>query len=113
MRYSYVKCPSGGTCSGRLSIEGDVKFAAGQTQSWDDIVATWLTVFGSETPSDTTVYQSSFLDVKPAADDANGDPLVVLGKTYNDAPEGHVGLQIPDTRSRTRRATRSRTGVSP
>ena len=40
-------------------------------------------------------YQSSFLDVAPAAGDPNQEPLVVLGETYNDQPTGHVGLQIP------------------
>ncbi len=45
--------------------------------------------------SDTTSYQSSFLDVTPTTGDPNQEPLVVLGETYNETPNGHVGLQIP------------------
>ncbi|HVO52564.1 MAG TPA: PKD domain-containing protein, partial [Thermoanaerobaculia bacterium] len=90
--FSYQACDASG-CSSLNSTTGDVNFAPGQTQSWDDFVSVWLTYFGKIPVSDATSYQNTFLDVSPG--DANSDPLVVLGETYNATPAGHVGLQIP------------------
>jgi hypothetical protein len=89
---SYQVCDASG-CSSLNSTAGDVNFAPGQTQSWDDFVNVWLTHFGHIAVSDTTSYQNTFLDVSPG--DTDSDPLVVLGETYNATPAGHVGLQIP------------------
>jgi hypothetical protein len=94
MVFSYVACRAN-ACSTVNSTSGDVAFAAGQTQSWDDFVSVWLTVKGLIPVDDATSYQNSFLDVSPTPGDTNSDPLVVLGETYNDTPDGHVGLQIP------------------
>jgi hypothetical protein len=94
MVFSYVACNTNG-CSSVNSTQGDVNMAPGQTQQWDDFVKVWLTVKGFIPVDDGTSYASSFLDVSPAAGDANQDPVVVLGETYNDTPAGHVGLQIP------------------
>ena len=57
----------------------------GQTLSSDDFVKVWLTVMGHIPVDDATSYQESFLDVSPARD-ANTDPLLVLGETYNAQP---------------------------
>ncbi len=94
MVFSYIACNTNG-CSSLNSTQGDVNMAPGQTQQWDDFVKIWLTVKGFIPVDDGTSYASSFLDVSPAAGDANQDPVVVLGETYNDTPTGHVGLQIP------------------
>jgi hypothetical protein len=89
----YYQACIAGSCSSLNSTAGDVIFAPGQTQSWDDFVNVWLTHFGFIGVSDTTSYQNTFLDVSPG--DTNSDPVVVLGETYNATPAGHVGLQIP------------------
>ena len=94
MVLSYVPCDTSG-CAGQISIAGDVAMSPGQTQSWDDFVKVWLTAKGQITIDDATSYLNSWLDVSPAVGDTNSDPLVVLGETYNDTPNGHVGLQIP------------------
>ncbi|MEO8054683.1 MAG: PKD domain-containing protein [Acidobacteriota bacterium] len=94
MVFSYIACNTNG-CSSLNSTQGDVNMTPGQTQQWDDFVKVWLTVKGFIPVDDATSYASSFLDVSPAAGDANQDPVVVLGETYNDTPAGHVGLQIP------------------
>jgi hypothetical protein len=91
--YSYVPCDASG-CKSRVSIQGDVSMGAGQTLSADDFVAVWLMNNAGIAVSDTTAYQSSFVDVYPAAGDPNLDPLLVLGETYNSQPTGPVGLQI-------------------
>jgi PKD repeat protein len=92
MVFSYQACNASG-CSSLNSTAGDVNFAPGATQSWEDFVNIWLTNKGFITVSDGTSYQNSFLDVSPG--DTNSDPVVVLGETYNATPAGHVGLQIP------------------
>ncbi|MBK9063590.1 MAG: PKD domain-containing protein [Acidobacteria bacterium] len=94
MVFSYIACNTNG-CSSLNSTQGDVLMTPGQTQQWDDFVKVWLTVKGFIPVDDGTSYASSFLDVSPAAGDANQDPVVVLGETYNDTLAGHVGLQIP------------------
>jgi hypothetical protein len=94
MVFSYVPCDTSG-CAGQISIAGDVAMSPGQTQSWDDFVKVWLTAKGQITIDDATSYLNSWLDVSPTVGDTNSDPLVVLGETYNDTPNGHVGLQIP------------------
>jgi pimeloyl-ACP methyl ester carboxylesterase len=94
MVFSYVLCDTSG-CAGSASLSGDLVMSPGQTQSWDDFVKVWLSAKGGVTVDDATSYQNSFLDVSPAAGDSNSDPLVVLGETYNDTPNGHVGLQVP------------------
>jgi len=94
MVFSYVPCDANG-CASQVSIAGDVAMTSGQTQSWDDFVSVWLSVKGPIPVDDATSYQNSFLDISPASGDTNSDPLVVLGETYNDTPNGHVGLQIP------------------
>lgn len=96
MVLSFQAC-NGTGCSTQISIPGDVAFAPGQTQSWDDFVNVWLTVKGNGliAVDDATSYQNSFLDISPSVGDADSDPLVVLGETYNATPSGHVGLQIP------------------
>ena len=94
MVFSYTPCNVNG-CGNLVSVVGDVAMSPGQAQSWDDFVDVWLTVVGGISVDDATSYQSSFLDVSPAAGDTNLDSLVVLGETYDDAPNGHVGLQIP------------------
>jgi hypothetical protein len=95
MVFSYQACANG-NCSILVSLPGNVNFAPGQTQSWDDFVNVWLSVIGKGIVlpvDDATSYQNTFLDVSPG--DADSDPLVVLGETYNSTPAGHVGLQIP------------------
>ena len=94
MVFSYIACNANG-CSSLNSTQGDVSMAPGQTQAWDDFVKVWLTVKGFIPVDDATSYASSFLDVSPAVGDANQDPVVVLGETYNETAAGHVGLQIP------------------
>ncbi len=94
MVFSYVPCDTSG-CASQVGIAGDIAMTPGQTQSWDDFVSVWLSVKGPIPVDDETSYQNSFLDISPAPGDANSDPLVVLGETYNDTPNGHVGLQIP------------------
>jgi hypothetical protein len=91
MVFSYASCGANG-CASRVSIMGDVTMNPGQTQSWDDFVKVWLTAKGDITVDDAKSYQDSFLDVSPG--DANGDPLLVLGETYNSQPTGPVGLQL-------------------
>ena len=91
MVFSYASCGANG-CGNRVSITGDVTMNPGQTQSWDDFVKVWLTAKGDITVDDAKSYQDSFLDVSPG--DANGDPLLVLGETYNSQPTGPVGLQL-------------------
>jgi N-acetylneuraminic acid mutarotase len=94
MVFSYVPCDTSG-CASQVRIAGDVAMSPGQTQSWDDFVKVWLAVKGNIAVDDATSYLNSFLDVSPAAGDTNLDSLVVLGETYDDTPNGHVGLQIP------------------
>jgi hypothetical protein len=94
MVFSYVPCDTSG-CASQVSIAGDIAISPGQTQSWDDFVSVLLSVKGPIPVDDATSYQNSFLDISPASGDTNSDPLVVLGETYNDTPNGHVGLQIP------------------
>jgi hypothetical protein len=94
MVFSYVPCDTSG-CASQVSIAGDIAIGPGQTQSWDDFVRVLLSVKGPIPVDDATSYQNSFLDISPASGDTNSDPLVVLGETYNDTPNGHVGLQIP------------------
>ena len=91
MVFSYASCGANG-CGSRVSITGDVAMNPGQTQSWDDFVKIWLTVKGDITVDDAKSYQDSLLDISPG--DANGDPLLVLGETYNSQPTGPVGLQL-------------------
>jgi PKD repeat protein len=91
MVFSYVSCDASGCVS--LVIPGDVTMNPGQTQSWDDFAKVWLAVKGHIFVDDATKYQDSFLDVSPG--DSNSDPLVVLGETYNETSNGHIGLQIP------------------
>jgi PKD domain len=93
MVFSYVPCDTSG-CASQVSIAGDIVMTPGQTQSWDDFVSVWLSVKGPIPVDDETSYQNSFLDISPTPGDANSDPLVVLGETYNDTPNGHVGFQI-------------------
>ncbi|MDL2717725.1 MAG: PKD domain-containing protein, partial [Acidobacteriota bacterium] len=93
MVFSYVACDDVSGCGSLVSIPGDVILNPGQTQSWDDFVKVWLTAKGHIGVDDVTRYQNSFLDISPA--DSNSDPLVVLGETYNDTPNGHIGLQVP------------------
>jgi PKD repeat protein len=94
LRFSYIPCDAGG-CRNRVTIEGDVPLTAGQSLSADDLVKAWLLVSAGIEVSDSTSYQSTLLDVAPTPNDPNQDPLVVLGETYNETPNGHVGLQIP------------------
>src|ERR1035437_1185775 len=91
MVFTYAPCSTSG-CGSAVSVGGDVTMNPGQTQSWDDFVKIWLTVKGGIPVDDSMSYQNSFLDVSPG--DSNSDPLVVLGETYNDTPNGHVGLQV-------------------
>ena len=94
LKYSYIPCDAGG-CRSRVTVEGDVGLGAGTSASVEDFVSFWLPTFAGIPVSDTTSYQGSYLDVAPASGDPNQDPLLVLGETYNDTPNGHVGLQIP------------------
>ena len=64
--------------------------APGETKTWDDFPAAWLV----GNVSDSVSYGSSYIDVAPASDDANQDPLLVLGVTFNSQPTGPVGLQL-------------------
>ncbi len=91
MVFSYVPCDASG-CASRVPITGDITMNPGQTQSWDDFVNVWLTAKGHISVDDAKSYQDSFLDVSPG--DANSDPLLVLGETYNSQPTGPVGLQL-------------------
>ncbi len=91
--YSFVPC-DGTVCKGRVSLQSDLTLLPGETLWADDFPKVWLAGFGFGV-SDTTAYQSSYIDVSPAAGDPNEEPLLVLGVTYNDQPTGPVGLQIP------------------
>ena len=64
--------------------------APGETKAWDDFPAAWLV---GNVP-DSVSYGSSYIDVAPAPGDANQDPLLVLGVTFNSQPTGLVGLQL-------------------
>jgi PKD repeat protein len=91
--YSYVPCVAA-VCGGRSSTGQDVSLAPGETKSWDDFPAAWLTGPGS-TVSDSVTYGDSFIDVSPSTGDSNVDPLLVLGETFNLQPTGPVGLELP------------------
>ena len=92
--YSFVPCDAAG-CKGRVTgLQNDVTLLPGETLWADDFPKVWLAGFGFDV-SDTTAYQSSYIDVFPAAVDPNQEPLLVLGETYNDQPTGPVGLQVP------------------
>ncbi len=92
--YSFVPCDATG-CQGRVTdAQSDVTLLPGETLWADDFPKVWLAAFGYDV-SDTTAYQASYVDVFPAAGDANQEPLLVLGETYNDQPTGPVGLQVP------------------
>ena len=91
--YSFVPC-DGAVCRGRVGLQSDVTILPGETLWADDFPKVWLAGFGFGV-SETTAYQSSYIDVFPAALDPNEDPLLVLGVTYNDQPTGPVGLQVP------------------
>jgi len=93
--YSYVPCDATG-CGGRQlsSGPGDLSMAAGETKTWDDFPAAWLSAAGGESVSDSVSYGNSYIDVAPASGDPNQDPLLVLGETYNSQPTGPVGLQL-------------------
>ena len=95
--YSYVPCDiATGACAGRQlsSGPGDVSMAAGETKTWDDFPAAWLTAVPGGSVSDNVSYASSYIDVAPASGDPNQDALLVLGETYNSQPGGPVGLQV-------------------
>jgi PKD repeat protein len=95
----YVRCDEGG-CGNADTVVGDVRINPGQTQSWDDFVKVWLGHFKLTDVSDTEDYKNSYVDVRPVPEDAGTDPLIVLGETYNETPNGstssgRVGFQIP------------------
>ncbi|MCM3877230.1 MAG: PKD domain-containing protein [Thermoanaerobaculia bacterium] len=93
--YSYVPCDATG-CGGRQlsSGPGDISMAPGETKTWDDFPAAWLTAVPGGSVSDNVSYGSSYIDVAPASGDTNQDPLLVLGETFNSQPAGPVGLQL-------------------
>ena len=92
--YSFIPCDATG-CKGRVTgLQSDVTMLPGETLWADDFPKVWLSGFGFDT-SDSTAYQSSYVDVFPAAGDPNQEPLLVLGQTYNAQPTGPVGLQVP------------------
>jgi hypothetical protein len=92
--YSYVPCTVTG-CAGQQvsSGPGDVSMAPGETKTWDDFPAAWLSAAGGNV-SDSVSYASSYVDVAPTTGDPNLDPLLVLGETFNSQPTGPVGLQL-------------------
>jgi PKD repeat protein len=92
--YSFVPCDAIGCKSRITGLQSDVTLLPGETLRVDDFPKVWLAGFGFGV-SDTTAYQSSYVDVSPAAGDPNQEPLLVLGETYNDQPTGPVGLQVP------------------
>jgi PKD repeat protein len=92
--YSYVPCDANGCKSRVTGLQSDVTLLPGETLWADDFPKVWLAGFGFGV-SDTTAYESSYVDVFPAAGDPNQEPLLVLGETYNDQPTGPVGLQVP------------------
>ncbi len=93
--YSFIPCDATGFCRGRVTgLQADVTMLPGETLWADDFPKVWLAGFGFDV-SDTTSYASSYVDVSPSPDDPNQDPLLVLGQTYNDQPNGPVGLQVP------------------
>jgi hypothetical protein len=108
--YSFIPCDATG-CKNRVTgLQADVTLLPGETLWADDFPKVWLAGFGLDV-SDTTAYESSYVDVAPSAGDPNQDPLLVLGVTYNDQPTGPVGLQVPgftdaDTASNTGAYTR-------
>jgi hypothetical protein len=72
----------------------------GQSQSWDDFVKVWINFVNPSDFSDAKDYKLSYLNVEPAPGDPVTDPLLVLGETYNETPNGNasngrVGFQIP------------------
>jgi PKD repeat protein len=97
MTYSFVSCDATSPflCGNRTTYSADFNMNPGQTQSWDDFVKVWFTAKYGVVVDDTKNYAESLLVVSPASGDANTDPLVVLGETYNDTPNGHIGLQVP------------------
>ncbi len=95
LKYSFVPCDASGACLDARTYSASVSMAPGQTQSWDDFVKVWFPAKYGAVFDETWTYKNSLLDVSPEPGDANVDPLVVLGETYNDTPDGHVGLQVP------------------
>ena len=107
--YSFVPCDATG-CKNRVTgLQSDVTLLPGETLWADDFPKVWLAGFGFDV-SDTTAYQSSYVDVSPAAGDPNQEPLLVLGETYNDQPTrprgpSGAGLHRPRTPLRRRART--------
>ena len=100
MTYSFVSCDASGACSERKTYSSTIGMTPGQTQAWDDWVKVWFQAKYEAILDEAKNYKDSLLDV--TADDANTDPLVVLGETYSDlgtaadgTSRGHVGLQVP------------------
>ncbi len=92
LAYSYLRCPAGQACESRTQLGATLPLASGGTILADDFVQAWFASFGF-TISDTDSYIQSYLDVAPA--DANTDPLLVRGETYNAQPNGNFGTQVP------------------
>lgn len=56
-----------------------------------DFVASWLQL----SQSDAVNYTDAFVDVSPdPTDAAPSEPILAMGRTYNDQPTGSVGLQL-------------------
>jgi hypothetical protein len=87
VKFSYI--PEGRTA--RFQAERVISLKGNEAKEWVDFVKEFLGLAAD----DTANFANSYVDVTPAAGDTNGDPLVVLGRTYNNQPTGNVGLQLP------------------
>jgi hypothetical protein len=90
LTYSVRACDPTNFCLPRLEIHGQETLRAGETKTWEDFVADWVTA----NPDDLTRnFVSAWIDVAPS--DSNNDPLVVRADTYNAQPTGNFGTQVP------------------
>ena len=75
--------------SERRSAVKSVSLVARGSFEVDDFVKGWLGL----AEDDATDFSGSFVDIGPG--DSNAEPLLVLGRTYNNQPTGDVGLRVP------------------
>jgi PKD repeat protein len=91
LTYSFRACnATTGDCLSRLQSQNTETLRAGETKTWEDFIAEWVT---ADPELLTLNFVSSWIDVAPA--DGNTDPLVVRADTYNNQVSGNFGTQVP------------------
>jgi len=65
-----------------------INIGPNQVVQASDFVGLWLRL----PADDTTNYTNAYLDVTPDA--TNTDPILVIGRAFNNQPGGNVGLQL-------------------